>query len=225
MILIVDDDERLRSLMIDILKLHAYSAIGARSANEARSLLMTNNFDAIIVDWMMPHESGIDLIKSIRSSVSHVQNIPAIMLTAIDGRDNKVTGFDAGYDDYITKPFEACELIARLRSLIRRTKKKTAARIVKFGDCEFNMESGILLRNSKDVRLTTTELMLLKELCQRPNATCPRSELAKKFNFKVSDRTIDVQIARLRRKIGDTTKDQQIIRTVRYIGYTLHCLP
>jgi two-component system phosphate regulon response regulator OmpR len=222
-ILIVDDDERLLSLIIKVLRVNGYSTVGAKSASEARSLLMSHNFDAVIVDWMMPNETGLDFIKSIRSSTSHIQNIPAIMLTAVDGSDNKIRGFDSGFDDYITKPFEEGELIARLRSLIRRTVKKFPGGILRFGDCEFDLNADELFLNFKEVHLTTTELTLLKTLCQRPNLPCPRAELAKKFNFQVSDRTIDVHITRLRKKIGDTPRDPKIIRTIRHIGYAINC--
>jgi two-component system phosphate regulon response regulator OmpR len=186
---------------------------------------MSHDFDAMIVDWMMPNESGIEFIKSVRNSTSHIKNIPAIMLTAMDNIDNKIIGFDSGFDDYITKPFEERELIARLRALINRTQKDQKNKVIQFGDCEFNLETDVLLVNSKEVYLSTTELTLLKTLCQKPNHPFSRMELAKKLTFRVSDRTIDVQITRLRKKIGDNPKNPTIIKTIRYIGYSLVMQP
>lgn len=220
-ILVIDDDERLLSLITEILRIHGFDAVPAKSTSIARSLLSESNFDAMIVDWMLPHESGIEFIKSIRESASHIKNIPAIMLTAVDGIDNKVTGFESGFDDYITKPFEEMELIVRLNSLIKRTCKNDLMEIVKFGECSFNLKTGELKKSEEIISLSTTELALLKTLCQRPNQPFSRAELARKLSFQVSDRTIDVQITRLRKKIGDNTKNPTIIKTVRYVGYSI----
>lgn len=221
-ILVVDDDDRLLSLITELLRTSGFHAVGASSANKARVLLNESHFDAIIIDWMMPNESGIDLINSIRRDISHISKIPAIMLTAVDDIDRKIQGFEAGVDDYITKPFEGRELIVRLRALIKRTVPEDQNHIMKFGDCEFDLRTDKLTRNNNIVYLSTTELSLLKTLCQRPNKPFSRVELAKKLAFQVSDRTIDVQITRLRKKIGDNPKAPAIIKTVRYIGYALY---
>ena len=222
-ILVVDDDERLVFLIVETLKTSGYNAVGVTSASQARSKLYELHFDAVIVDWMMPIESGIDFIKSIRESANYLKNIPAIMLTAVDSLDEKIIGFDSGFDDYITKPFETKELIARLQALIKRSLIGNTNDLLKFGNCEFNIKNDELKKDSELVYLSTTELTLLKTLCQRPNQPFSRSELAKKLSFQVSDRTIDVQITRLRKKIGDNNKNPTIIRTIRYIGYALYC--
>ncbi len=222
-ILVVDDDERLVFLIVETLKTSGYNAVGVTSASQARSKLYELHFDAVIVDWMMPIESGIDFIKSIRESANYLKNIPAIMLTAVDSLDEKIIGFDSGFDDYITKPFETKELIARLQALIKRSLIGNTNDLLKFGNCEFNIKNDELKKDSELVYLSTTELTLLKTLCQRPNQPFSRSELAKKLSFQVSDRTIDVQITRLRKKIGDNNKTPTIIRTIRYIGYALYC--
>ena len=220
-ILVVDDDERLLSLITELLETSGFSATGATSASQARSKLRDMHFDAIIVDWMMPNESGVDLIKSIRNSASHIANIPVVMLTAIDDLDHKITGFESGADDYITKPFEGRELVVRLHALIKRASPEQSIGALKFGNCEFNTCTNELKCNGKDIYLSTTELSLLKTLCQRPNEPFSRTDLAKKLAFQVSDRTIDVQITRLRKKIGDNPKNPTIIKTIRYIGYAL----
>ncbi|MDR1390833.1 MAG: response regulator transcription factor [Holosporales bacterium] len=222
-ILVVDDDRRLTSLIVTFLKTHSYNAVGVNSSDQARSELNETHFDAIIIDWMMPDESGIDFIKWIRSSTSHIKDIPAIMLTAIGELDKKIVGFDSGFDDYLTKPFENKELIARLRAIMKRSPRDRNHNLIKFGNCEFNIGSNELRRGLDIVYLSSTETDLLKTLCQRPNQPFSRADLSKKMSFQVSDRTIDVQITRLRKKIGDDTKNPTIIKTIRHIGYAICC--
>lgn len=222
-ILIIDDDERIVSLLIQILNnTESYNAIGACDASNARAILLehNNNFDAMIVDCMMPNESGIEFIRSIRSGGNE---IPSILLTAIDTVDNKILGFEGGADDYLTKPFDERELMARLKRLIEKSKKKDIYNdnIVFFGNCEFNMNNAELTIDGVSIYLTSTEKSLLTSLCQKCGLPVAREDLAKKLGFIVSDRTIDVQITRLRRKIGDNPKNPTIIQTIRYIGYSI----
>lgn len=221
-ILVIDDDERLLSLIVSVLKMSKFDVFGVTSAAQARTKLNEEHFDLIVVDWMMPNENGVQFIKSIRNSVSHLKNIPAIMLTAVDDIDKKVEGFESGFDDYITKPFETKDLVVRINSLLRRTSDVPQVSVLKFGNCEFNLINGELKKNSEIINLSTTELDLLKTLALRPNKPFSRLELAKKLSFQVSDRTIDVQINRLRKKIGDNPKSPTIVRTIRYIGYALY---
>ncbi len=221
-ILVIDDDERLLSLIVSVLKINNFDAYGVFSATRACTTLNEEYFDLIIVDWMMPNESGIEFIKSLRNSASHLKDIPAIMLTAVDDIDKKVEGFNSGFDDYVTKPFETKDLVARINSLLRRTCNLQPISVLKFGNCEFNLNNGELKMNSEIVNLSTTELDLLKTLSMRPNKPFSRVELAKKLSFQVSDRTIDVQINLFSKKIGDNPKSPTIIRTIRYIGYGLY---
>ncbi len=225
-ILVVDDDERILSLLVQILKNYGFNAFGARNTNEARVVMSSHgtSFDILIVDCMMPKESGIEFIRSIRESDSNInQKTPAILLTAVDSIDNKLLGFENGIDDYITKPFDERELVARIKTIIKRTdnNKNNDKKIIYFGDCSFDIENGNLMRNNENIYLSSTELLLLKTLCQRPNQPISREDLSQKLGFIVSDRTIDVQITRLRRKIGDNSKQPSIIQTVRYIGYSI----
>ena len=221
-ILVIDDDERLLSLIVSVLQMNDFDVCGAISGAQARSKLNEEHFDAIVVDWMMPRETGIEFIKAIRNSANHLKDIPAVMLTALDDIDKKVEGFESGFDDYITKPFETKELVVRLNSLIRRATNGATVSVLRFGECNFNLTSGELKKDSEIINLSTTELDLLKTLASRPNQPFSRIELAKKLAFQVSDRTIDVQINRLRKKIGDNPKSPTIIKTVRYIGYALY---
>ena len=220
-ILVIDDDKRLLDLIVNVLKNNFFDAIGVTEVSDARQLLQTQKFDAVVVDWMMPKETGIDFVKIIRNQPSLLKKLPAIMLTALDDIDHKLEGFDAGFDDYITKPFEPKELVARINSLIRRTEKENNHEKLVFGDCEFNLSTGDLKKSGMQISITTTEQDLLKNLAQKPNEPISRLDLAKKLSFQVSDRTIDVQITRLRKKIGDDPKNPKIIKTVRYICYML----
>ncbi|MDR1475910.1 MAG: response regulator transcription factor [Holosporales bacterium] len=226
-ILVIDDDIRLLNLVVDLLRVADFAAVGANSVAEGLAALSSRKFDAIVVDWMMPFENGIEFITRLRSTASYAQHIPAMMLTALSDPDDKVVGFESGFDDYLTKPFETKELIVRLNAMIRRSKIAHTHHVpvVKFGSCVFDTDSGELFLNSESVNLSESELMLLKTLCLRPNHPFTREELAKKFGFIVSDRTIDVQITRLRKKIGDDTRKPFIIKTIRHIGYALATKP
>jgi two-component system phosphate regulon response regulator OmpR len=179
-------------------------------------------FDAIIVDWMMPGESGIEFVNNLKGSTSIYRYIPTIMLTAMDNIENKLEGFNAGFDDYITKPFDERELLARLNALLKRNKvNANSEEIINFGDCSFNLITGELTKNSIDIYLTSTEIILLRALCQNPNHPFSRDALAHKLGFIVNKRTVDVQITRLRKKIGDNPKAPTIIQTIRHIGYLI----
>lgn len=222
-ILVVDDDERLLSLVMELLETNGFQVDGVTSASNARTKICQEHYDVMVVDWMMPRESGLDLIQSVRNSAMCQSKIPAIMLTALGDVDHKVQGFEAGFDDYLPKPFEARELISRINALIRRTAQADTIQILKFGNCEFNKITNELRRNKEPIVLSSTELNLLKTLSQKPNEPFSRIELAKKLSFQVADRTIDVQITRLRKKIGDNPKNPTIIKTIRNIGYVLCC--
>ncbi|MDR1233719.1 MAG: response regulator transcription factor [Holosporales bacterium] len=220
-VLVIDDDKRLTTLLLDVLKLHNLDAVGVNSAAEARAALVSHTFDIIVIDWMMPQEDGMEFIINLRR---YDREIPVIMLTAMSDIDNKLEGFKNGVDDYITKPFEGKELVARIKSIMKRCKNKTSNEeiILRFGECEFNVGTGHISHNSRNIELSSWEVTLLKTLCMRPNQPFSREELSKKLDFIVSDRTIDVQITRLRKKIGDNTKNPAIIKTIRHIGYAIN---
>lgn len=219
-VLVVDDDERLLGLLVRFLEVSGYFAKGAKSAKEARLLLSNMPFDLIVVDWMMPVESGIEFTKSLKAETSCYRHIPVMMLTALDDIQNKLDGFDAGADDYLTKPFDERELVARLKAIQKRQNTEKSTRI-NFGECSFDMTTGELRRSGENVYLTSSEIVLLKTLCQNPNHPFSREELAKKLGFVVNNRTVDVQITRLRKKIKDNPKTPSIIQTVRHIGYAI----
>jgi two-component system phosphate regulon response regulator OmpR len=213
----------LLTLVVDLLKRENFEAIGVDSTEAGFDSLSSKSFDAIIIDWMMPIENGIDFIKRLRSSEVGFRNVPAMMLTALSDIDDKVIGFESGFDDYLTKPFDPKELLVRLQAMIRRSSipQHNSGEVLKFGECEFNLETGVLTKGSQTVHLSDSEDTLLRTLCKRPNQPFTREELARKIGFMVSDRTIDVQITRMRKKIGDDPKNPRIIRTVRHVGYAI----
>ncbi len=218
-LLVVDDDSRLRTLLVQFLTEQGFRVQAASNAAEARSQLACHHFDAIILDVMMPGESGTDLTKSLRETMT----IPILLLTACDQLDDKVTGFDQGADDYLTKPFEPVELLARIRSLIRRSTLSHDKILseVSLGLYRFNMQSGQLLFENEAIYLTSTEMILLRTLSQIPHQPFSREELAQRIGHRVSERTVDVQITRLRKKVGDDPKNPRTIQTIRHIGYAL----
>ena len=218
-LLVIDDDSRLRSLLVQFLTDQGFRVHSASNAAEARSHMACHSFDALILDVMMPGETGIELTQSLRTTT----RVPILLLTARDQLDDKVTGFDTGADDYLTKPFEPLELLARLRSLIRRSNpgNPEVSNEISFGDFSFDLQNGRLKNKGDLVYLTSTEMILLKTLAQTPNHPFSRDELAQRIGHRVSERTVDVQITRLRKKIGDDPRNPKVLQTIRHIGYAL----
>lgn len=218
-LLVVDDDNRIRSLLVKFLSEQGFRVNAAANAAEARSHMACHTFDALILDVMMPGEDGIQLTKSLRTTT----RVPILLLTARDQLDDKVTGFDTGADDYLTKPFEPLELLARLKSLIRRSAPVdlNTSLMIHFGDYTFDVQSGRLKNKEELVFLTSTEMILLKTLAQTPGHPFSRDELAQRIGHRVSERTVDVQITRLRKKIGDDPRNPRTLQTIRHIGYAL----
>jgi two-component system phosphate regulon response regulator OmpR len=220
-VLIIDDDERMLDLLGKFLNRSGFKTMGAKDTREAREILLReeNYIGAMVVDCMLPGENGAEFMRSLREEGS---NIPAIMLTALDDIENKELGFASGVDDYMTKPFDERELVARLGRMIERSLvPRKDVNLLFFGECKFEIETGKVYRNGEMIHLSSTELNLLGELCETPNKPVSRSTLARSLCSTVSDRTVDVQITRLRKKIGDDPKNPTVIRTVRHIGYML----
>jgi len=219
-LLVVDDDRRLRDLLLKFLGDEGFRVQGAANAAEARAQLASNGFDLIVLDVMMPGEDGLQLTKSLRES----KDTPILLLTARDQLDDRVEGLDVGADDYLTKPFEPRELVARIRAILRRRTDKLPQKSggLSLGAYTFDREQGILQHGEEIVFLTSTELTLLKILAQAPTKAFSREDLAQRIGHRVSERTIDVQITRLRRKIGDDPRQPRYLQTVRHIGYVLN---
>ena len=219
-VLVVDDDLRLRELLARFLSDYNYRVQTAANAAHARARLASQQFDIIILDIMMRLETGTQFLHSIRGSQSLYKQLPVILLTAQDGLDEKIQGLMSGADDYLTKPFEPKELIARIEVILRRINvKAVVGKDLSFGKYLFNVENASLYKGSEEIRLTSTEQMVLKILSQHPHQPFSRNDLAHRVGFVISERSIDVQINRLRHKLEDETG--KYLKTVRHVGYAL----
>jgi two-component system, OmpR family, phosphate regulon response regulator OmpR len=218
-ILIIDDDRKIRELLQAYLKNHGLEADVAESAEKAHELVSDHNYKLLIVDVMMPGENGIEFTRKIKQS----NDIPVLMLTAKSDTSDRITGLESGADDYLPKPFEPKELYLRAMKLMTRYSANSSAgageqQVVSFGDLEFNLENHILTKNGERILLSSSEAELLFLFCNNINVSIDRFELAKKFNG-ISERSVDVQVTRLRKKIEDDPKAPRFIQTSRGKGY------
>ena len=217
-LLVVDDDERLRELLQRYLSANGFRVSAASDAAGARSLMKSMAFDLLIVDVMMPGESGLDLTRSIRAQ----SQTPILMLTARGDTEDRIAGLEHGADDYLAKPFEPRELLLRASALLRRAAppKQTAHAEVKMGDCIFDPQRGQLRRKGKPVKLTSSETSLLQLFAANAGRSFSRSDLCARLGVAL-ERSIDVQVTRLRRKIEEDPKLPLYLQTVRGVGYML----
>ncbi|AEP09276.1 response regulator [Micavibrio aeruginosavorus] len=221
-ILVVDDDDRIRQLVTRFLHENGFVVASAESAGAARELLAHLDFDAMVVDIMMPGETGLELTKSIRAH----NDIPVLMLTALGEADDRIAGLETGADDYLPKPFEPRELVLRLNAILRRRPKPVADMRVRLGRWVYDPAVNILQNDSDIQALTTVETTLLKALISRAGEAISREDLARMCNLDDSgERTIDVQVTRLRRKIEQDTRTPLVLQTVRGKGYMLRVDP
>jgi len=218
-LLVVDDDNRIRSLLNRFLGEQGFRVSVAASAMEARKKLEAIDFDLLIVDVMMPGETGLEFTRWLRSTSS----VPILMLTARTEADARIAGLELGADDYLAKPFEPRELVLRINNILKRgTTATTRARgtEIRFGPFTFEAERLELKRGDEVIRLTDREKQLLKMFADRPGDTIPRHEIVGADN-SFGDRTADVQMNRLRRKIEVDPANPLYLQTVRGVGYRL----
>jgi two-component system phosphate regulon response regulator OmpR len=222
-LLVVDDDRRIRDLLSRFLTSEGYRVTTAETATEARAKLTGLSFDLLVLDVMMPGESGFDLAKAIRGS----STVPILMLTARDATESRIRGLENGADDYVSKPFEPRELSLRIANILKRAQPATAAapETVRFGQFVFHLARGELRRGEEAIRLTDRERDMLRVLAASPGETVPRHALAGNGNSAVNERAVDVQVNRLRRKIERNPANPLIVQTVRGIGYRLVIAP
>ena len=216
--LVVDDDKRIRDLLTRYLVNSGLRVTPAADAAAARAAMRGLTFDVIVLDVMMPGENGMDLARSLKEE----SDIPICMLTAQSDADARIKGLEAGVDDYLPKPFEPRELLLRLRNILRRGQAVgSSGEEIKMGDLVFHCERGELRRGEETLKLTERERDLLKLFAQRPGAPIARHELANDDSTG-SERAIDVQINRLRRKIESDPSNPVYLQTVRGKGYILY---
>ena len=217
-LLIIDDDSRIRSLLSRYLGEHGFRVTSAADAGEARRRLAGLAFDLLIVDVMMPGEDGLALTKSLRETMS----VPILMLTARSETESRIKGLEFGADDYLAKPFEPRELLLRINSILRRgtPTAKPLIELVRFGPFTFHCERLELRRGGDLVHLTDRERQIMGIFAAAPGDTVPRLALVAS-DGPAGERTVDVQINRLRRKIEADPANPLYLQTVRGIGYRL----
>lgn len=217
-ILVVDDDTRLRALLQRYLMEQGFRVTTAENAEEARRKLEALTFDLLVVDIMMPGESGLDLTQALRQR----SRVPILLLTAMTEAEDRIEGLTRGADDYLPKPFEPRELVLRINAILRRipdTPPQSAQ--VAFGEFRFDPARGELTRAGVHVRLTEVQVALLSALARQPGVPMSREDLRQQGAVGGGGRTVDVQMTRLRRKIENDPKYPRFLRTVRGTGYVL----
>ena len=215
-ILVVDDDRRLRQLLQKYLMDQGFLVSTASNAADAEAKLQSLAFDALIVDVMMPGENGIDFTARMRRQIG----VPMLLLTAMNEPGDRIAGLESGADDYLAKPFEPRELVLRLRSLLRRAQAgQPAAATARFGPFVFDPMRNTLTREGEPVALTSRETSLLGVFARHPGVTLSRLRLSQQTG--AAERTIDVQVTRLRRKIEDDARTPRFLQTVWGEGYVL----
>jgi two-component system phosphate regulon response regulator OmpR len=218
-LLVVDDDRRIRDLLSRFLAGEGYRVTTADNAADARAKLAGLRFDLLILDVMMPGESGFDFAQSLRGA----SNVPILMLTARDAAESRIRGLEMGADDYLSKPFEPRELSLRIANILKRAQPAVAPPIesVRFGPFVYHLARGELRKGEQTIRLTDREREMLRVLAATPGETVARMQLAGNGGSTVSERAVDVQINRLRRKIERNPANPLYVQTVRGIGYRL----
>jgi two-component system phosphate regulon response regulator OmpR len=217
-LLVIDDDTRIRTLLKQYLTENGFRVSVAGNADEARRKLVGLDFDLLIVDVMMPGESGVDLTRSLREN----KTVPILMLTALSETDSRIAGLEAGADDYLPKPFDPRELILRINNILRRGGAQQTPKVeqIVFGPYTFQIARRELKKGGEPLKLTDREQEILAIFAERAGETIPRHELVAN-DSEVGERTIDVQINRLRRKIEKDPANPVWLQTVRGIGYRL----
>jgi two-component system, OmpR family, copper resistance phosphate regulon response regulator CusR len=218
-LLIVEDDDKTARALESGLQNENFSVALARTGEEASLILNTESFDLVVVDWMLPGRDGIEVLKGLRARDTKT---PVLLLTARDAIADRVLGFESGADDYLIKPFAFAELIARIRSLLRRAPAVEPLRR-RLADLTMNLETRTVWRGERRIDLTTREFDLLAYLLRQPGQVVTREMLAKDIWRETKratplDNVIDVHVAHLRRKVDDG-RDTTLIQTVRGVGF------
>jgi two-component system phosphate regulon response regulator PhoB len=218
-VLIVDDEAPIREMIAVALEMADYRVLEAANAQSAHSMIVDNQPDLLLLDWMMPGTSGIELARRLKREEA-TRELPIIMLTAKSEEDNKILGLEAGADDYITKPFSPRELVARLKAVLRRTTPKGVEEPVEVDGLMLDPVSHRVSSDGKPLEMGPTEYRLLQFFMTHQERAYTRSQLLDQVwggNVYVEERTVDVHIRRLRKALGDA--HQHLVQTVRGTGY------
>ena len=215
-ILIVDDDNRIRELIKEYLEENNFIVSTANNAEEASEKIKLVDFEIVVLDIMMPGESGLELTKKLRKNIS----TPIILLTAKGEVDDRIIGLESGADDYLVKPFSPKELLLRINNILKKTKEEILEEKIKIGENFLNLKKMIIEKNGKTIKLNGTEKKLLKKMIFSKGKTFSREEIGKIINIS-KERSVDVMITRLRQKLEYDPKNPQYLQTVRGSGYVL----
>ena len=220
-LLIIDDDQKIRLLLKKFLENNGFRVSDAENTDEAKKIMESLIFDLLVVDIMMPGQNGLDFLKEIRQT----SEIPILMLTAMSDPEDRLDGLEIGADDYMTKPFEPRELLLRIQNILKRFTSNAIERAnndeTNFGPFSFNLKSSNLYKNKIPVHLTTSEQKLLNCFCKAPNKPFSREDIKNELGGNIENRSIDVAIARIRRKIEIDQRYPIYLQTVRGVGWML----
>ena len=215
-ILVVDDDDRIRSLLKDYLRDNSYIVSTAENAEQAKNKLETLKFDIIILDVMMPGQNGYDLTKEIKKQMK----VPIILLTAKGEVENRIKGLELGADDYLGKPFEPQELLLRIKNIINKNNKIDLNSKYRVGNTEIDLNKMTIKLNNKLNKINNSEKKVLIEMLSNPGKTYSREEIGRISGIS-QERSIDVMITRLRLKLEINPKNPKYLQTIRGSGYVL----
>ena len=215
-ILVVDDDDGIRSLVKQYLNENKYLVTTADSAEDAAKKILIIKFDLIVLDIMMPGKNGLEFMQEHKKIV----DTPILLLTAKGEASERVEGLEIGADDYLSKPFEPKELILRIKNILNKTKKDNQKRIIEFGNIKIDLNKLLIVQNDKEFKINNTEKVILEKMINEPGKTFSRIDIGKLIDLE-KERSIDVIITRLRKKIEIDPKNPKYLQTLRGAGYVL----
>ena len=213
-ILLVDDDDGIRSLVKKFLNENKYLVTTADSAEDASDKIKIIKFDLIVLDIMMPGKNGLEFIEENKKNL----DTPVILLTAKGEAKERIEGLEVGADDYLPKPFEPKELILRIKNILDKTKKTEQKRIIEFENVKIDLNKLLIIRDQKEFKINNTEKTILEKIINSPGKTFSREDIGKLINLD-KERSIDVIITRLRKKIEIDQKSPKFLQTIRGAGY------
>ncbi len=215
-ILVVDDDEGIRTLVKQYLNEKKYLVTTASNAENAAKKVQIIKFDLIILDIMMPGKSGLDFLKDQKKNI----DTPIILLTAKGEPVDRIAGLEMGADDYLAKPFEPKELNLRIKNIINKTKKNISKKVIEFENIKIDLNKQMIFQNEYEFKINNTEKVILEKMINNPGKTFAREEIGKLIDLD-KERSIDVIITRLRKKIEIDPKNPKFLQTIRGAGYVL----
>ena len=215
-ILVVDDDDGIRSLVKKYLNENKFLVTTANSAEDAVEKIEIIKFDLLVLDIMMPGKSGLEFIKDNKKKL----DAPIILLTAKGDPNERIEGLETGADDYLPKPFEPKELVLRIQNIINKTKKKDQKRVIEFENIKIDLNKQLILKNQNEYKINNTEKIILEKMINNPGTTFSREDIGLLIDLD-KERSIDVIITRLRKKIELDPKNPKFLQTIRGAGYVL----